>query len=167
MAISIVRRKLTESEIRGLINDIRLYPNLAYISPTRFHHLTRPYCVSVDGRFSGICGVYSFDTWIKLGPLVLLQRFHGKGIGRKLLDTIISDHKNMSIYIASSNSAVQHIITSHNFKQIPSYFQLPHEVKLFLLRQLIEHLNLNFLTEGLRKKCFQRRGEIKFYVKLA
>lgn len=166
MIISIIRRNLTESEIKSLINDIRLYPNLAYVSPARFRHLSKPYCVSVDGCFAGICGIYSFDTWIKLGPLVLLHRFHGLGVGRKLLDKIITDHKKTSIYIASSNPAVQHIITSHAFKQIPSYFQLPNKVKLFLLSQLVEHFNLNFLKEGLRKKFFQRRGETKFYVRL-
>ncbi len=166
MSISITRRNLTVPEINELVSDIRLYPDLTYVSSSRFRHLTEPYCVSIDGFFAGICGIYSFDTWIKLGPLVLLHRFHGLGVGRKLLDKIITDYKNTPIYIASSNPVVQHIITSHDFKQIPSYFNLPNEVKLFLVKQLVEHLNWNFLKESTRKKFIQRRGDIKFYVRL-
>lgn len=164
MSISIDRRRLTESEIRELVHDIRLYPNLMYVSPSRFRNLKNPYCISKNNHFAGVCGIYSFGTWIKLGPLALLRRYHGLGIGKKLLDTIISDHANTSVYIASSNPVVQHVVTSRGFKQIPNYVQLPYEVKRFLIKQLVEHLNINFLKESVRKKFFLHRDKIKFYV---
>ncbi len=165
MVISIVRRKLTELEITELVENVRIFPNLAYVSPNRWRHFADPYCLLVDGHFAGVCAIYNFKNWVKLGPLVLLQKFHGKGLGKNLLHKIIQDNINTSIFIVSSNPAVQYIVTSCDFQHISSYFSLPLSVQLFLIQQLVEHLNFSFIREGIRKKFFLRRGEIKFYVK--
>lgn len=165
MAITIVQRKLTESEITELVENVRLFPNLAYVSPSRWRHFTNPYCILVDGYFAGVCAIYSFKNWVKLGPLVILKKHQGKGLGKKLLHKIIHDHNDRSIFIASSNPVVQYIVTCFDFQQISSFFSLPKDVQLFLIRQLVEHLNIAFITESIRKKLFLRRSGIKFFGK--
>lgn len=165
MNVSIVRRKLTPPEIFELIENIRLFPNLAYVSPRRWKQFINPYCLLLDGHLAGVCQIYSFNKWIKLGPLVLLAKHQGKGLGKLLLTKIITNHKNRHIFIVSSNPKVQHIIECNNFQRISDYFSLPKEVQLFLIKQLIEHLNLLFLIEIIRKKLFSTRGETRLYIK--
>ncbi|MBI5619479.1 GNAT family N-acetyltransferase [Candidatus Gottesmanbacteria bacterium] len=167
MNVSIKRRSLTESEITRLMQDIRLFPDLAYVSPARWRRLIDPYVLEVDRVFAGACGVYRFDHWIKLGPLVLLKKYHGKGLGKRLLKTIIDDYPAVSVFITSSHPAAQHTVESFGFQQVSSFFSLPKEVKRFLIRQLTEHMNISFLYEAIRKGFSLRKGKRKFYVKLA
>lgn len=149
------------------MEDTRLFPHVAYVSRARWRRFTNPYIIEVDSKFTGVCAVYTFDNWIKLGPLVLLQKYHGKGLGKKLLLNIINDYNKTSIFMASSNPAVQHIIKSYNFQLFSSFLSLPMEVQMFLFRQLVEHLNVSFVLEGIRKKFFLKRLEIKFYARFA
>lgn len=165
MAITIERRKLSESEILELVKDIRQFPNLAYVSPNRWRSFKNPYCISVEGNFAGVCVIYYIKNWIKLGPFVLLEKYHNKGLGKKLFQKIIQDNIKLSIFAASSNPAVQHLITSYNFQRVPNFFFLPIPIKFFLIRQFIEYLNLIFVYECIRKKFFLRRAEIKYYIK--
>lgn len=167
MSISIKRRSLTGPEVTCLMQDVRLFPDIAYVSLVRWRRLSDPYVLEVDRMFSGVCGVYSFDRWIKLGPLVLLKKYHGYKLGKHLLKTIIDDHPNISIFITSSHPAVQHTIESFGFQQVSSFFSLPKEVKRFLIRQITEHMNISFLYEAIRKRFFLRKEKRKFYVRLA
>lgn len=167
MAISIVRRMLTDPEITELVENIRLFPDLAYVSPKRWKHFTDPYCIIVNGHFAGICAIYTFNIWVKLGPLVLLKKYQGNGLGKKLLTNIFEDYHDKSIFIASSNPIVQHIAKTNKFTELSSFFSLPREIQSFLLKHLAEHMNTQFIVEGIRKKFFLQRGGTKFYVKLA
>jgi GNAT superfamily N-acetyltransferase len=146
------------------VRDILLFPNLAYVSPSRWQHFKKPYCLLIGDQLAGVCQVYEFNNWIKLGPLVLLAKHHGKGLGKILLGKIIDDHTRTNIFIASSNPAVIHIVESLGFQRISHYFLLPQEVKLFLFKQLIEHVNITFVREGIRKKFFLHRNKIKLFI---
>lgn len=165
MSTSISRRRLTEKEITLLINDARIFPDIAYVSRTRWSRFAQPYIIEDNNVFVGVCAVYYFDKWIKLGPLEILKKFHGKGMGKRLLHRVVNDHNNHSIVLASSNPVVQHIAETLSFKNIPQFLSLPKIVQLFLLRQLIEHLNMSFFYEGIRKKFFLNRKNIKYYIK--
>ncbi len=167
MSISIRRRSLTESEITRLVQDVRLFPDLAYVSPVRWRRLIDPYVLEVDRVFAGVCGVYNFNQWIKLGPLVVLEKYHGNGLGKLLLKTIIDDHSAVSVFITSTHPAVQHVMESFGFQHVSSFFSLPKEVKRLLIRQITEHMNILFLYEALRKGFFLQKGIRKFYVRLA
>ncbi len=164
MAVSIKQRKLTESEIASLMLDGKLFPHVAYVSKSRWQSFSRPYIVEVDGIFAGICAVYYFDKWVKLGPLEVLRLYHGKGIGRVLLQKIIDDNKDLNIFIASSNPSVKHIIESFDFQTVPNFLSLPKEVKIFLLKKIFEHISFQFFYEGFRKNFFLLRKDIKYYV---
>lgn len=164
MIISVNRRKLSEAEISLLIRDLPLFPNLAYVSRSRWRHMKNPYCLLASDQFAGVCGIYRFDGWIKIGPLVLLQKYHGQGLGRQLLKVIFDDHKNTSIFITSSNPAVHQIMSSFDFQELPGVFSIPFKVKMFLIRQITEHINISVAQEGIRK-LFLQKGKRKYYVK--
>ncbi len=84
--------------------------------------------------------------WVKLGPLVFLKKFHGKGYGKILLNKIVNDYSNKNIFITSSNIAVQKIIGRLGFDEINSYFKLPAPILLFLIKQLYEHIHWKMIT---------------------
>jgi GNAT superfamily N-acetyltransferase len=165
MVFSITRRKLTKIEIAKLVNDIRFYPNLSYVSPKHFQLLTDPYCISLDGAFAGVCGIHTFDTWVKLGPFVVLHAFQGKGLGKMLFEKILSDTTSKSIYMVSSNPVVHRMLLAHAFRLVPNFFLLPTDVKAFLFHQLIDYLSVSFLKEGIRKKLFLHKGGLNYFVR--
>lgn len=165
MAVSITQRKLTESEISSLMQDGKLFPHVAYVNRSRWQSFSCPYIVEVDGIFAGICAIYYFDKWVKLGPLEVLKLYHGKGIGRVLLQKIVDNNKALNIFIASSNPSVKHIIESLDFQTIPNFLSLPKKIKIFLLKKIFEHLSFNFFYEGFRKNFFLLRRDIKYYIK--
>lgn len=165
MNIHIKRRSLTDLEITELIQDYRLFPHAPYVSRARWRRFSDPYIIEVESKFVGICVVYKFGQWIKLGPLGILNKYQGKGLGKYLLRKIINDHKNTSIFIASSNPSVKHIIESFGFEIKPNFLSLPKELKFFLFKQIFEHLNFSFFIEGIRKKFFLLRKDVKYYIK--
>jgi len=105
-------------------------------------------------------------NWIKLGPLVFLKKYHGKGYGKILLKKIVIDYSNKNIFITSSNIAVQKIISRLGFKEINGYFKLPTPILLFLIKQLYEHIHWKMITEFFRKIFTMTRNARKYYIKI-
>ena len=164
--IKITRRSLKENEIKLLMNDIKLYPDLVFIKESRFRKYNNAYIVEQDKEFVGLCGIYEMKDWVKLGPLVFLKKFHGKGYGKILLNKIVNDYSNKNIFITSSNIAVQKIISRLGFDEIKGYFKLPFTILLFLFKQLYEHIHWKMVTEFFRKKLTMTRNDRKYYVKI-
>lgn len=163
--IKIVRRYLKEKEIDLLIEDIKLYPDLIFVKKSRFKKYNNAYIVEKDGEFVGMCGIYKIKDWIKLGPLVFLKKFHGRGYGKILLNRIVNDYSNKNIFITSTNIAVQRIVSKLNFKEIDGYYKLPPQIILFLFKQLNEHIGWKIVTEFFRKKFSMSRHTRKYYIK--
>lgn len=163
--ITIVQRPLSKIETSLLINDIQGYPDLMYVSEERFLNLPCAYVVEVDNQFAGVCGVYEFGSWVKLGPLVALQKYHGNGIGRNLVEKILIDFSDRNIHISSSNIKVQKLLQSLSFTELKSFLTLPNVVKKFLFRQLMTMLSLRLVTEDIRKTLKYKRGPMRWCVR--
>lgn len=163
--IKIIRRSLKESEIKLLLEDIKLYPDLVFIKESRFRKYDNAYIVEQDKEFVGLCGIYEMKNWVKLGPLVFLKKFHGKGYGKILLNKIVNDYSDKNVFITSSNIAVQKIISRLDFKEVAGYFNLPFPIILFLFKQLYEHIHWKIITEFFRKKLTMIRNTRKYYIK--
>ncbi len=162
--IKTVKRFLKESEIKLLMEDIKLYPDLVYIKKELFKKLKKTYVVEVNKKLAGICGIYEIEDWVKLGPLVFLKKYHGKGYGKILLSKIVGDYPGKKLFITSSNIAVQKIVSKLNFQEVESYFNLPTIVKLFLIKQLFEYFHWELIVEFLRKKFTMKRNKRMYYI---
>ena len=87
LTVNITRRPLSDAEIDLLMRDISFYPNPVYVKKSRFQTYKNAYVLVENGQFVGVCGVYTIENnWIKLGPLVFLRNYHGKGYGKLLLN---------------------------------------------------------------------------------
>ncbi len=163
--INIVRRPLRDNEIKLLLNDIVFYPDLIYVKQSRFKTYKDAYVVEEDGQFVGICGIYQINDWVKLGPLVLLKKYHGKGYGKILLNKIIFDYSNKNIFITSSNIAVQKIISRLGFVEVSGYLKLLTQIQMFLIGNFYEHMHWKLVTEFFRKLFLMKRNIRKYYIK--
>ncbi|MBP6994427.1 GNAT family N-acetyltransferase [Candidatus Woesebacteria bacterium] len=163
--IRIIKKPLTRGEAFLLIKDNQRYPDLIYVSEKRFRDLPCSYIAEIDGQFAGLCGVYEFASWIKIGPLVALQKYHGKGLGRTLIETVLKDFPVRNIHISSSNEKVQTVVVSLGFSERKSFFMLPGVVQRFLLGQLMAMLSLKLIAEGIRKSIKYKRRPLKWYVR--
>lgn len=82
MDITISKRALTDGEIELLIEEIRKFPNPVIGNKKQLKLLEHVYVAKVNTQFAGICAVIKLNSWTKLGPFVVLQKYHGKGIGK-------------------------------------------------------------------------------------
>ncbi len=161
----IKRRKLTNTEVDLLIRDTKFFSSLIYVSKERWLGFENPYIIGEDDNFVGVCMIYELKDWIKIGPLVVLKKYQGKGFGKKLLYRIVEDYKNKNIFITSSNPNVKKILDKLNFTYINNYFSLPLKMKLFLIKQLYEHISFNMLMEFIRKKFTLNKERRSYFVK--
>ena len=165
--LDIYQRPLEHPEIDLLIKDIQFYPDLVYIKKSRLQNLKNPYVIETTQNFVGICGIYETKNWIKLGPLVFLKKYHGKGYGKILLDEITKNHKDKNLFITSTNLAVQKIVKKLGYLEVESPLKLPKEIKKFLVVQFYEHLHWKMITEFFRKLLMMDRNKRKYYIKLS
>ena len=161
----IVRRNLSKIEASRLVQEMRDFPDIVYFSESHLCHLPHTFVAEFDGQFAGVCGVYEIGTWIKLGPLVVLQEYHGRGLGRALIDVILQHYPSHNYLIISSNKIVQRIALTSGFAECRSFFALPNIVKFALARQLVHMLNTRLILEKIRKSIHYKRGPMRWYVR--
>lgn len=161
----IIKRNPADKEIDWLINDIRQFPNLTYVSKKRWENFKHCYVLEVNNNFVGVCVVYPLEEWVKIGPLVILKKYQRKGYGNHLFTNVIRRYRNKNIFVASSNKAVENITIREGFVKIENYFRLPSVIKLFLLKQIFEYLNVTLMTEMVRKRLFFNRKKFSFFLK--
>lgn len=162
--MKIVRRKLKDQEIKSLIVDIKSFPDLTYVSKSRWQSFKSPYVLEINDSFVGVCIIYKLTNWVKIGPLVILKKYQGKGYGKILMKKIIDDNSDKKLYIGSSCRIVGKIATGFGFKKT-TLLSLPKEIKLFLIMQLFEYINFNLALENLRKRFVLKRGRYSFFVR--
>ena len=154
----VIHKKIpSKKELDHIITETKHFPNQIYVGPKTWASFDGHYCAYVDNNFSGILAVNRFSNWVKLGPLVVLSRYHGKGIGTKLVKTAIKEeNKHKQIYLASANPAVWKIVGKLCFVQYKNISDLPWSVKLIYtimsLKVLVQGEFLEFIKELIRKK---------------
>ncbi|EKD94393.1 MAG: hypothetical protein ACD_26C00069G0002 [uncultured bacterium] len=163
-SIKIIKRPLSNKEISLLIADIKLFPDLTYVSRKKWLSFKNIYVAEKERKLLGVCVIYELENCIKLGPLAVLKKHQSKGIGKALLKTIMGNLKEKNIFITSSNPLVKKIALDMDFEVI-SFFSLSYKIKLFLIKQLIEHISLTFFIEALRKKIIFNRKNHLFFIK--
>lgn len=164
MKILINKRKLSDKDINLLNKEIKKFPNPVFLTNKHWQELKTAYVAEIDGNIAGICSVNKFKNWYKLGPFVVFERYHGKGIGKKILKKIVDENRYKNLFIGSRNNIVWNIVESLGFKEEPNFFMLPMEIKSYLLRSLLWCLDIDFMKELIRKKS-TNQGPFRFYLR--
>jgi GNAT superfamily N-acetyltransferase len=159
-------RFLTDAEVTTLTREVKSFPDLVYV-PRRVWQKHKVHVLSVNGRFAGVIIAYVFEGWVKLGPLVILGKFHGKGLGKALVKHAVDKHRSKNILITSTNPKVGKIAALYGFKKMAGFLSLPLTAKIFLLRQLLDYLRMETVAEVVRKSFAGRRGKRTYFVKFS
>lgn len=163
MEITVKRAPLTEANITNLVSSIKTAPDLTFVDRRNWKRYTNPYCVFVNDELAGVCCISETRNWVKIGPLVTLPKFQGKGFGKLLFNTIVKKQRTKSLCVVSSCPILGHLTGSAGFTEKPNVFVLPNEVKRLLLQQMGEYLSIPYLMEGVRKKLLLNRGKIRIF----
>lgn len=142
-----------------------VYSNLTYFSIHQLLTIPHTYIIEYNGASAGMCGVYLDNAWIKIGPLVLLSRFQGLGLSRKIITAVMRDFSKQNMLILSSHVKVQHIIGTLGFEKLQSLGDIPLPFKIFLCRQLITLVSPTLILEKIRKSVFLKPGRLYWYVR--
>lgn len=165
MVLSVRKRKLTESETQTISKASRSFPHLGLLDDqfTRFFH--RIYVVAIGKKLAGICCVVELKNWYKIGPIIILDKYQGRGYGKILFSYVVADLKGNNLYIGSSNPAIWKLAESKRFISVKHYLDLPNEIKKYLATYLRQRFGLNFVFDAIYKKIKHGRGEYKYYIK--
>lgn len=166
MKIDISKQELKDEEIEILMHEMKSFPNVGMVPKDMWRQFGNVFVITRNRSLIGVCVVILLKNWVKLGPFIIRNKFQGKGYGKILLTHVVSDLKNKNLYIGSSNSVVGNIVQKLRFRSVKSFFQLPLEIKLYLLKYLFGRLNIGFLLDYFRKRFLIRKGKYQYYIRV-
>jgi GNAT superfamily N-acetyltransferase len=161
MPSRIIKRKLSENEISSLAEESRKSAHIGLIKPSLWKKFKDIYVAEDNEKLVGICAIFHLKNWIKIGPIIVLGKEQGKGIGKALISTIIQEYPKSNFYIGSSNPRVKSIASKCCFIPV-SFLLLPFEIKIYLLSYIYQRLGVEYLVDGLKKKIMLKK-EFSFY----
>lgn len=165
MKLEITKRRLHDDEIQLLIAELNKFPHIGFISEKLWNRLGETYVATIDDRFAGVCTAITLNGWMKMGPLVVLSKYHGHGYGKLLLTHTVGAYSGQNIYIGTSNPKVATIARGLRFEQIKRYMALPSPIKMYLLSYLFERLSIRFLLDSWKKKFIKRPTPYLYFLK--
>lgn len=163
MQITLEKRRLNEREVDALVEEIRKFPN-PLTGKKSWLALQMVYIVKNNNDLVGVCGVRRLHGWIKMGPFVVFEKYHGKGQGKAILKVIMEDYPQMNLFVGSRNPAVAKIVVSLGFHEIKNIWQVPCTIKLYLLSTICDFFSIHFIKEFIRKKPASE-GPFRFFVR--
>ena len=155
MKLEIKSQSPTDEDIVQVVTDTKNFPFLTYIGPRTWQSFDRWYSAYVDNSFAGVLAVNRFGDWSKLGPLVVLSKFHGKGVATALIKKAVATEKG-NVYLASANPAVWKITRKVGMGEKYDWLSLPLPIQIIYLKLSLNVLRcgefIQFIREMLRKQ---------------
>lgn len=141
--------------IAQVVADTKDFPFLTYIGPRSWRSFDGYYSVYLDHMFAGVLAVNRFGAWVKLGPLVVLTKFHGRGVASALIKKAVATEKQR-IYLASANPKVWRIARNVGMVERFNWLNLPLPIRIIYLKLSLNVLRcgefIPFVKEVLRKQ---------------
>lgn len=97
--IQIKKRILTNREIQILIKEVEKFSAPFYVKEKVWKSFKDCYILMISKKFAGVFIIDKFNNWIKLGPFVILRKFHGKGLGTKIFQYLLKDNKSKKLFL--------------------------------------------------------------------
>lgn len=167
LTLAINQSSLSYKEAKALVSALKDFPDIIYVPLQRWLSIKAPYKVYIDEVFAGVCVVYAVSKdCVKIGPMVVLEKFQGNGIAKIFLKRILVDYKDRKlIFIASSSSKLQKILPRFGFAQQKSLLLLPWSIKVFLVKQMLTWMSIGLIWESVRKRGCMKRNQMLYYLR--
>jgi len=165
MKISIQKRKLSSLESKILEAETMDFIHTGFTSQHIWQKYFPVYVMAAGNKLIGIVNIVGLNEWMKIGPVVILAKYQGKGYGGKILKHVVSDMKNNNLYIGSSNPYIWRIVEGLGFERLDNYLKLPREIKIYLLKYFLERLNFEFIINEAKKIREKKRTKYRFYAR--
>ncbi len=161
--MNITKRPLHNPEIALLCQELHKFSEIGWLSPSGWKQFGPAYVATIGNRFVGVCNVVKLNGWTKIGPLVIIEKYQGKGLGKALLSFVVKNLQGDNLFIGSSNSKVVGITRGLKFKETV-FWSLPTVIKLYLFRYFLDRLNIMFLVDAFRKRL-HTRNQYYYFIK--
>lgn len=145
--------------------EMRKSPHVGLLTYNMWRKFNCVYVMRLSDKLVGVCAVVKLKNWVKIGPVIILSKYQGKGYGKKLLSKVITDFPDKNLYIGSSSPAVISIVKRLGFTRMKNFFGLPRKIKIYLVKYFLERLNLGFAVDDFRKKSFLHRDGYSYFVR--
>lgn len=166
MKILITKRNLHKKEKELLVQELYNFPHIGLLNESGWKMFDNIYVATKNSNFIGICAVVYLNSWIKIGPLVILSNHQNKGYGKELFNFVVNNNTNKNLYLGSSNPIVDSFAKASGFTTANSYFKLPIVIKLYIFSYLLKRLNPNYLLDAF-KKLSLKKHRYNYYLKSA
>lgn len=163
MKMCIEKRKLVEEEINRLIQEMKKFPDIGLFTKNLWKDFQDIFVAQKNGNLIGVCTIVDLGTWIKIGPLIVLSKFQGKGYGKLLFTHVMNTYKKKNLYIGSSHPRIWTIVEKRGFQRVGNFFSLPFVIQRYLIMYFFKRFNSDFLFDTLRKKLISKRGPYRYY----
>jgi hypothetical protein len=150
MDITISKRYLSNKEIDLIIEEIKKFPNPVTIRRS-WQRLNEVYVAVNDKELAGVCGITKLKDWTKVGPFVVFEKYQNQGLGKKIFTAVLKDYPSSNLYVGSRNLAVARIVEKSGFYEVKPR-NLPTDIKICIIRHILENLSIEYLKELIRKK---------------
>lgn len=156
--IIIKNRCLTLDEAKTIRQEIRETPNLTGYSLHELLGFSNVFVSMANKHFAGMIANINFaKNWTEISAFVVLEKYRGQGIGRKLFDSayIVAEETGKNIFIVSRNPVVIKMMEAKGSLTLAnSLFKLPWAIVFFEFKAVFSWYRI---TEYFRK-FFTRRG---------
>ncbi len=157
---------LTSEEIDIVIKAVKETPNITGYTKKEWQNFGKVFVAEVNSELAAVAVNVSISKhWEELAVLIVLEKFRGQGLGKKLFNLALQDilDRKKNAYTTSRNPIVLNLMKESGFK-FTSLFKLPLPVTLFNLKFIC---SLYRLQEFLRKqKVFSGQPAFEYGVKL-
>jgi len=165
MTYSIIKRKLKDTEIKILVQEIKNTPNISAYSKLEWQNCENLFVAeNADGQMIGAClNDDFFSKWTEIAALFVLEEYRNLGIGKKLFIKSLEDSidRRRNILVMSGNPFVvkmmkeQGLTIFNSLKKLPRPFN-KYAVVLNYFYEIRWFLNWYRIVEIIRKKLIFR-----------
>ncbi len=164
--MNISKEKLTIQEINLLYEESKKSPDIGLINEKVWKQFKNIFILKNGKELIGVCVAVELKKWVKLGPIIIVGRYQGKGYGRLILTHVVKYYRNINLYIGSSNLKVVKIIRSLKFRKIGGFLSLPKEVRFYILfTYFIQRFSFEYVIDAFKKLLTYKREKYHYFLK--
>ena len=166
MNFEIVKRKLSESEVKLLVSAVKKTPNITGHTQKEWLGFGEVLVGEVNRKLAGVsCIIDLGHNWVEIGALFVFDKYRGIGLGKALVKKAfaISEENESNIYMVSRNPIVIEMMRREKMFLTQNLFKLPlviqrHNLKLIFnlyrifefFRKMVKFKHETGLTYGLK-----------------